>query len=350
LHGSGEDLDGLEVANGLAVAVGKNDTLLTSTDGTVWTRRNIPSTNTDWYAVTYADGKWVVVGESTNILVSTNAVDWVSRPVVSSSYVYLKGVVYAQGLWVVVGEAGRIMASPDTVTWTTNYSGVPYDLNEITYGNGLFVIAGDHGNDPQATILTSTNGITWANATVNIGKNARGIAFANGTFIVPYNDGGILYATPTNNFWFYADTGISGEGNNLRGGTWSNGVWVVVGNDGRILTSANTNEPALWRSRLTPTVENLHAVRSINNTFIAVGNQGIILQSDPIETRFSLERKGTNLLFIVSSPYEVVFQIQRSTNFNWTPFLSFSNGFGVIEHLVPLPPGPGREFFRVVKP
>ena len=55
-------------------------------------------------------------------------------------------------------------------------------------------------------------------------------------------------------------------------------------------------------------------------------------------------------IFGISSPYEAVYHIQRSTNFNWTSFQYFSNAFGIYEQVVPLPPGPAHEFYRVVKP
>ena len=279
-RGSANDLDGLEVGGGLAVTVGKNGTILTSTDGGDWTRRTVPAaaTKLDWHGVGFGDGQWIVVGDSTNLLTSTNGIDWEMRSLGFDAS-YLKSVVYANGRWIAVGTAGSIITSFDGVTWTRRASPMPYDLNEITYGDGQFVIVGDSYPSPNATILTSTDGVTWADRSYSPpGKNARSVAFANGLFVIALNDGGILYGTnPVAAAWSSAITGISDDGANLRGLTWSNGVWIVASNNGLLLTSGDAHT---WQQRITPTSENLHAVRYIDGTFIVVGNAGTILQSE----------------------------------------------------------------------
>ena len=226
---------------------------------------------------------------------------------------------------------------------------MPHDLNEITYGNGVFVVVGDNNYQPNATILTSPDGVAWDQHSYPSGKNARAIAFANGLNVIALNDGGILYgndATLSYN-WLNATTGINQNGANLRGVTWSNSLWVAVGNDGRILTSTNAQT---WRSRLAPTYENLHAVRYINNTFIAIGNQGTILQSAPLVPQMLLAREGNQLRLILSSPYEGVFKLQQTDNFIWNDFVNLTNTTGTAECVVPIPPGSGQKFFRVVGP
>jgi hypothetical protein len=352
-RGATSDLDGLAVANGLAVAVGKNNTILTSTNGTDWVRRVTPESeaSSGWHGVGYGDGKWIVVGTSPNILVSTDGVNWETRPLGFLSN-YLKSIVYANGLWVAAGVIGGVVTSVDAVTWTPVDLGYSYDLNEVTYGNGTFLIVGDHGANPAATIFTSTNGTTWANRTYFNGKNARGIAFANGKFVMCQNDGLILYATnsPATNVlvWNYATTPEAfHDGANLRGVTWSNSIWVAVGNDGRLLTSTNA---AFWRKRVTPTSVNLHAVRFINNTFVAVGNGGMIIQSAPLTPQLLAQREGPNLRLTFSSPYEGVFKLQDTSDFTWHDLSLITNAIGTVDFVVPLPPGSGEKFFRVIAP
>jgi hypothetical protein len=355
-----EDLDGMTVGGGLAVVVGKNDTILTSPNGLDRTRALVPpATNglpRDWHGVGYGDGKFVVVGQTKDILVSTNGVDWELRgyetPVFNP---YLKSVTYAAGVWVAVGEQGELISSPDAIAWLPFDSTVVYDLNEVVYGNGMFVVVGDRFPGPSATILTSTNGTNWFNRSVFTGKNARGITFANGLFVVTLNDGRIMYGSdPAALNWSHVVTPVAGDGNNLRGITWSNGLWVAVGNEGLLLTSTNA---ANWKKRVTPTEENLHAVRYINGTFVAVGNAGTILQSDPLVSRLAAELMGADLRLTLSSPYEGILKLQYANEFMpfppanpWQDLAFITNVVGTVDFTVPLPAGAGHRFYRVVPP
>ena len=346
--GSANDLDGLAVANGLAVAVGKNNTILVSRNGSDWTSCPVTGADAqdDWHGVAFGNGKWIAVGDSTNILVSSDGLEWQAHwPGLTPPY--LKSVLYANGLWVAVGLFGTILTSPDGVTWAIQPSLVPYDLNEVAYGNGQFVVVGDHVTTPNATILTSADGAIWFDRSfLFAGKNARGISFANGAFVVALNDGRVMHSTdPQNGSWTIVATGIASDGANLRGLTWSNNLWVVVGNDGLLLTSTNAFD---WRPRITPTDENLHAVKFFNNSFIVVGNGGTILQSDPITSTLLVEREGSRLRLIFSSPYEGEFHLQQTEDFNWKDLGVISNSVGTVETNVTLPPGAGKQFYRVV--
>jgi len=366
LRVTGEDLDGMTVGGGLAAAVGKNDTILTSPNGRDWTRATMPpSTNgepRDWHGVGYGDGKFVVVGQTKDILVSSNGVDWEKHgydtPVFNP---YLKSVTYAAGVWVAVGTQGHLLTSSDARFWLPFDATVLYDLNEVTYGNGMFVVVGDRAPDPNATILTSTNGTNWINRSIATGKNARGITFADGLFVMTLNDGRILHTRDPNSYnWFEALTGVNQEGNNLRGATSSNGLSVAVGNTGLIITSTNATAETynwVWRRRVTPTEENLHAVRYINGTFVAVGNAGTILQSDPLISQLAATREGTNLRLTFSSPDERIFKLQYADEFAafppanpWHDLAFITNVIGTVDYTVPLPAGGGHKFYRVIAP
>jgi hypothetical protein len=327
--------------------VGKNNTILSSSDGLTWERRTPPVSDTnalvDWRGVGFGAGRWVVVGMSTNILTSTNLVHWELRPHLGPG-AYLKDVAYAGGLWVAVGVAGAILTSPDAMEWTPRNSPVPFDLNEITYGDGLFVVVGD-APTRNGTILVSTNGLNWSDRTLNTGKNIRAVTYGNGLFVAALNDGQIIYGTnPAGVAWQYATTGVIGDGENLRGLTYSNGWWICVGNNGRLLTSTNA---AVWKSRVTRTMKNLHAVRAINGTFVAVGNEGVILQCDPLVTSLTIARDGANARVTISSPWEGFFKIQSSTGFGWQDAGNILNAFGTVDFTAPIDTF-GPKFFQVI--
>lgn len=353
-RGVNYDLDGLEVANGLAVAVGKGGVILTSTDGAGWSSRFLPGAP-GLHGVGFGAGKWVAVGETTNVFVSTNAFDWQPYSLGLTSN-YLKSVHYASNLWVAVGVGGLIVTSPDAMNWTVRLGAVAKDFNEVTYGDGVWVIVGDWDLTPNASILSSVDGVTWQDRSYSSGKNARGITHADGKFLITLNDGITMLATNLQpwttppgyyNPWEFLSTPVFGEGRNLRGSTWASNLWVVVGNNGIILTSTNARD---WRVRLSPNYENLHAVRLLNDSFLAIGNEGIILQSGSITPRLTTERRGDTLRLVFHSPHDGPLRLQRTSNFNWIDAGWFTNTVGVMEFDVPLPPGASNEFFRVLGP
>jgi hypothetical protein len=256
---------------------------------------------------------------------------------------------------VAVGEGGQLFTSTDTTVWQPFDSTVTYDLNEVTYGKGMFVVVGDSYPNPNATILTSTNGTNWIYRGISTGKNARGIAFADGQFVITLNDGRIIYSTDPNTYnWSQFITGVEREGNNLRGSTSSNGLMVAVGNRGLLLTSPGGS---FWKARITPTEENLHAVRYINGTFVAVGNAGTILQCDPLVTQLIPGREGSNFHLTLSSPHERVFRLQYADEpapfppaNPWHDLAFITNVVGTVDFAAPLPAGGGHRFYRAVAP
>jgi photosystem II stability/assembly factor-like uncharacterized protein len=94
------------------------------------------------------------VGDKGTILTSPDGTTWTKRT--SGTTEFLFGVTYANGLFVTVGKKGTILTSPDGTTWTKRTSGTSIDLIGVTYANGLFVTVGKRG-----TILTSPDGTTW---------------------------------------------------------------------------------------------------------------------------------------------------------------------------------------------
>ena len=63
--------------------------------------------------------------------------------------------------FVAVGASGTILTSDNGTTWTSRTSGTSVTLQNVTYGNSLFLAVGESG-----TILTSSdNGTTWTSRT-----------------------------------------------------------------------------------------------------------------------------------------------------------------------------------------
>lgn len=137
--------------SGTFVAVG-NQVTLTSTDGITWTAA------TSLYAfesVAYGSdpGLFVAVTVSGHILTSTNGSEWTKvRSVPGALYGVTYGVANGAGTFVAVGAGGAIYSSTDGALWSRNKSKTVNDLEAATFssGNGTFLAVGS-----LSTILQS---------------------------------------------------------------------------------------------------------------------------------------------------------------------------------------------------
>jgi hypothetical protein len=82
-------------------------------------------------------------------------------------------VFYENGLWIAgTGLSGEISTSPDGITWTNRTSQLTGILNQVAFGNGVWVIS-----DTNRRIATSPDGITWTFRTT-LSSELTGLAFA----------------------------------------------------------------------------------------------------------------------------------------------------------------------------
>ena len=350
--GTTRDLDGMDVANGLIVIVGKGGSILTTTNGLNYALQNSPVTN-DLHGVGFGDGLWVAVGEPGIILTSPDAVAWTLRA--SGSTNSLKGVMHAPGRWVAVGTQGSVVTSTNGTNWTaqTVYSppfpqpyGVPYDLNDVAFGNGVFLIAGDGAGNKNGSLFYSTNGVNWAEAALYPGKNLRGITFANGVFVITANDG---YIFRTDGLTTFHNLSYAGS-QNLRGATFVNGLWIVVGNRGGIFTSTDL---LTWTPRAARTFENFHRVAFLNGQLVTIGNRGTVLQSgrfltEPVPPRW---QPGVGFTFGLQGVFGQSYRVETSTDLiNWVPLLEFTHQFETTTFTDTNALQNPLRFYRVVEP
>ena len=114
------------------------------------------------------EGLFVSVGDTGTILTSSDGTSWTKRT--SGTSDTLRGVTYGNGLFVTVGRYGTILTSSDGTSWTERTSGISKSLIGVTYGNGLFVTVGDSG-----TITTSTDGTNWTTRTSGTTSSIFGV-------------------------------------------------------------------------------------------------------------------------------------------------------------------------------
>lgn len=341
------DLDGLTLGDGQLVIAGKYGTILTSPDGLHWTPQTTGVTN-DLHGVAFADGQYVAVGEQGTILLSSNAVAW-TRVDSGETNANLKRVARGGSVWVAVGTGGTILTSPDALNWWRALTPTADDLNEVAYGNGVFVVVGDHF-PRNATILTSSNALEWRHQVYFTGKNVRAITFANGFFLATGNDGVIAVST-NGTQWSSRYSGVGYDGANLRSVHYTNGLWIVVGNDGIILTSTNTYQ---WTMRAANTIENLHGVQFFNGSFVTIGNRGNIFQSGRLFGPALAARAydpATGFRLAIQAQLGYPQRLQVSTNLSeWTDLLLLGDTEAVTHYVDEAAPAQARRFYRVVSP
>ena len=276
-----DDITGITYGDNKFVAVGTFGTVFTSSDGTTW---DTPiSTSIGWNGVTYGNGKFVAVGYGKYIIMeSSDGITWDTQ--ITPTNNSLNGITYGNSEFVAVGPAGTILTSSDGTTWDTQVSPTTYELYGISYGDNEFVATGEGG-----MILTSSDGTTWDTQVSGTDIQLFGITYGNNEFVAVGTDGTII-TSPDGKTWTLQNSGTETV-YAFRGITYANGTFIVVGEN----QSGNSGGPSeiilastdgkTWVTVQSSGAENnLWSVAFENNTFVAAGYNGTILQSDPLGT------------------------------------------------------------------
>ncbi len=267
----------LAYGNGTYVAMGYYGTnrLTTSTDGETW----IPSDVLDaysWNDLIFANGMFIALPADENAIhTSTDGVNWTAGSLLSENAWHK--IAYGNGLFVAVKDNGsyRVATSPDGVNWTerTGSTAVGYF---ITYGNGLFV----SGNYDYNTLATSTDGINWTQQLYSnegvayFGSND--ITFGNGLFVVvsDYSEDAqgneltqnMVWTSPDAVNWTLRDT-PEGYWYSV---TYGDGSFAAVGYSGSPNSLMTSNDGITWTANANLPNENWNAIEYINGQFFAV--------------------------------------------------------------------------------
>ncbi|MBC2606215.1 beta strand repeat-containing protein [Pelagicoccus albus] len=165
----------------------------------------------------------------------------------------LNDVDYGDGLYVAVGTnstAGLIYSSEDGVTWTSRTSSANLGgiLNGIAYGDGSFVTVGT--NSTYGLIGFSYDGINWNNFTssASIGGILNDVAYGNGTWVAVGETGSVaVVATSTTGAAWTNRTSTLGIGGNLKGVAYGNGKFVAVGTNGARVVFLTSEDGRDWQ-------------------------------------------------------------------------------------------------------
>jgi len=264
---TGETLYGAAFGNKVFVVVGGGGVILTSIDGSSWTKKK-SGTKEDLKGVSFVNSRFVAVGNNGTILTSKDSKTWVSSASGITGNLY--SISYGNGTYVAVGDS--ILMSADAATWTKGGYTDFEQLNSIAFGSDKFVAVGSNG-----VVLTSVDGSTWISEM--LGGMLYSVVYADNKFVAAgvtisvdesgnVLQSGVIYSYD-GTAWTNRSSGNLGLPNGL---TYSNDTFVVVGYKA-LLTSADGET---WTEREPINAEDwLLGITYGKNAYVAVGYNGI---------------------------------------------------------------------------
>jgi len=251
-------------ANGRYLVSGLSGTLLVSPDEKSW-RFQFPGVNDPLIGSAFGDDIYVLVGGDT-VITSVDGVIWVRQAISSDDY--LEDVVFGNHLFVAVGDDGAILTSENGSEWTSRFSGGSRDLMSVAYGNGVFVVVGYNG-----FIATSSDGFTWVPRS-SASENLEGVTFGNGLFVAAGDDG-LVITSADGVAWTVQTTSVDYDFWDI---TYGDGTFVAVGgwDSPQII---KTTDGTTWTDVSYSGGAGLYAVGYGDGRFIAAGRYGYICSS-----------------------------------------------------------------------
>jgi len=308
----------LAIGNGLWIATGINNgasSLAYSSNGLTWSPVSPNPFSISAYDVAWNGSQWLAIGTdvTNNVAYSSNGLTWTAINVPNIS---VKGLVSAGSYWYLTGATvsdSVIFRSSNGITWSTvssTFFGPAYTIvakQLYPYGtkgstltiacgngstalaisaegiswvpvssslstaycvawNGALWVAGGVGT---ATIVYSTNGVNWTNASISGLSSVRSVAWTNGKWIA-VGDGSNIWADSSNgiNWTSY----LGGAGGFFTGASYgilgSVGGWIAAGNGGLKASSSG----ATWSPVGAGLFSVGRAIATNGKQFIALGS------------------------------------------------------------------------------
>lgn len=203
--------------------------------------------------------------------VASAATTWTTATSNTTQPIYK--VAYGNGTWVGAAEGGKVITSTDGSTWTertVDPATTPYAQSflNVTYGGGKWVVVGNAGH-----IFTSNDGINWTEHSINTANNLSGITYANSTYVIVANSGNIYYSSDAVTW-----TNTKPASDDFLGVAYGNSIFVAVGANGIAYSSP---DGATWTNR-GPIAgsSSVYSVRFLNGSFYATSDGKIVTSTN----------------------------------------------------------------------
>lgn len=275
----------------LFIATGEGGTILTSPNGSSWSRRNSGvSVDLAGSAVRERPRAFLVAGVDGSLLESTNGVDWTRiMPLPAPRPVRIFQNANIDKSFVIEGRGDNGLKIDSMPLGTTDPAvrftmGSPLNLPEARFtdaalGNGRHVVVGDRYS------AVSLNGADWVGKTNE--ETIASVAFGKGKFV---GAGGTELSVSSDGLRWQRTTNISPT-KSFRAVTYGGGRFVAVGTAGLVMIS---DDGLAWQNRSIPnSTVNYNEVAFANGTFLAVGTSGSALSSTDLGETWI--QKGTSL-------------------------------------------------------
>lgn len=184
-------------------------------------------------------------------------------------------ITFGNGLFVAVGEFGTVLTSTDGATWAIQNSGTREELRGVGFGNGIFVAVG--GGAASPVILTSRDARQWTRHQTPSG--ARGlydVAYGNGRFVIVGEGARSLLSSSDGVTWTSANSAGYTFTDTFEAAAFGQGMFVVAGSGGAVLTSPDGR---VWNRQVVDAGVRFLGLAESDRTFVAVGTLGAIFFS-----------------------------------------------------------------------
>lgn len=149
------DLYAIAVASNTYIVVGNEGLVARSVDFINWTRVAV-GISVNLNSIEFANSLFVAVGDRGTIIISPDGgVSWSIDNTLTTKNIY--SIKYLNNNWIAVGEKGLVLTSTDTVRWNVYYAGVSFTLRDVTFIRNQYLAVGDKG-----IILESLDGTAWS--------------------------------------------------------------------------------------------------------------------------------------------------------------------------------------------
>jgi photosystem II stability/assembly factor-like uncharacterized protein len=261
-----------------------------SAPGQVWHSENLDDSG-DLSGVAWSGSRFVAVGGNCTLLfffcrgvifTSPDGMKWTSQNLAS--------VVWSGSRFVIVGDSGTVLTSSDGITWASQDAHITGDLSHVVWLDSRFIAVGGSCRLfsflCSDTIFTSPDGITWTSAHTPTNQHLHSVAWSGARFVA-VGDSGTIFTSPDGITWLPQSSGTTVD---LLGVVWSNARFVIVGNRGTIFASS---DGITWLPQHPLTTRNLAEIVWSGIRFVVVGSSGTILTS-PDGSAWASQSSGTS--------------------------------------------------------
>ncbi len=221
----------------------------------------------------------------------------------------LQDIAFGNGMYVAIeregsGEPPKIFTSDDARNWSVSHELEQATLQGIKYINGTFYIFGkwrdiDDMNMPYySNIWTSATGLGWAEAFSEIIEGSpqvgvTDITYGDGKFIASINEKLFVSTEGVSSFSQVTDTEQFG----LQRVEYGNGIFVGLNTMARTgaINMAYSTDGVVWTTQTTePTAD---CIAFINDHFVTLSSFGMRISYDGIDWQEISQGRGTSIAY-----------------------------------------------------